>query len=276
MRAMTILNRIMTAVFDVVFAPFERAPGWLSLTVFAALTGAAGLLVYKYTSNQNEIKRTKAQIKAAILAIKLFKDDLGVIATSLGRVMWGATKMLRYALWPMLIMFVPFVLVMAQLGIRYQWRPLATAERTVLTAQMADSVDVTAAEITLEVPEGLVIDAPPVRIPRESRIVWRLRAMKEGDYRVNVRVGDETMVKTVKVGTTFMGANAIRSRGDFWSAVLYPAEAALPQESLFRSIRVDYAERESMIHGANWWLVWLIGLSFVFAFLLKPVLRVEF
>lgn len=273
---MAVMNRLMTLLFDVCFRPFIGAPGWLSLSVFSGVAAVCGLLVYKFTSHQAAIKRTKDRIKASILAIKLFRDDLGVIASSLGRVVWCAGVLLRYAMLPLAVMIVPFVLVLAQLGLRYQWRPVVPGERVVMSARFAEGVDPMAAGASLEVDPSVVVETAPVRIPSEGRAVWRLHGTKEGRHVVRIRAGDAVFDKTLDVGRRFERVSVMRTRDAFWSALLNPAEAPLPAGSVLKSIRIAYPDRDSMIYGSNMWLVWLMAASVAMAFALKPVLKVEF
>ncbi len=271
---MAFINRFMTAMFDVLFAPFEHAPGWVSLLVFSAVTAVAGLLVYKYTSNQDGIKRVKARIKAHTLAIKLFRDELGVMVRSLASIVLGAVGMLRYALLPMVIMIVPFVLVMAQLGQRYQWRPLVVGEGFVLRLQLADGLDAARVETSLSVGENVEEEAR-VRCVSAGEVLWRMRAVKDGAASIAIRVGDETVEKTVVVGSGFERVNLVRSRGDFSDSLLHPGESPVEAGNV-ASVRISYPVRESWVCGGDLWLVWLIGGSFVLAFAFKPVLKVEF
>ena len=72
------LNGIANAVGSWVLAPIAVLPGWLSATIVAAATGVLLLIAYKYTSNQRAIKRVQDDIKAHLLALKLFKDSASV------------------------------------------------------------------------------------------------------------------------------------------------------------------------------------------------------
>ncbi len=272
---MAIVNRLMTLLFDVCFEPFARGPGWLSLTLFSVIASACGLLVYKYASNQSAIKRTKDRIKASILAIKLFRDDLGVIAGSLWRVCLCATVMLRHALLPLVMMIVPFVLAMAQLGLRYQWRPLLPGENAVLSVEFAEE-DAPLDATSLDSDRSIVVEAGPVRIPSEARMVWRISGTSPGHHRLRIRVGEEVIGKSITVGGGFERVSLNRSRGSFWSTLIHPAEAPIPTSSALSRIAISYPDRDSWFCGANLWLVWLIAISFVMAFVLKPVFRVEF
>ena len=45
-------------------------------------------VVFKYTSNQRAIKRARDDIKAHLLALKLFKENTRVIFRAQGRILW--------------------------------------------------------------------------------------------------------------------------------------------------------------------------------------------
>ena len=63
------------------------------------------LVMFKYTSNQVEIKHTRSQIKANLLALSLFKDDLrGGLRVQVA-LLSGAARLLTLSLVPMLVMF---------------------------------------------------------------------------------------------------------------------------------------------------------------------------
>ena len=51
------------------------------------------MIIFKYTSNQKAIGRVRDHIKANMLALKLFKDDMSVTFKSQGRVFGGAFRL---------------------------------------------------------------------------------------------------------------------------------------------------------------------------------------
>jgi hypothetical protein len=120
---MATVNRITTALFDTLFAVMESWPGWLSLVVLSALTGIIALVVYKYTSNQTAIGRVHDDIRVALLAAKLFKDDLGVTLRSQGKLFGAATRLFLYSLVPLAVMTPPMILLLTQMAPRYEWQP---------------------------------------------------------------------------------------------------------------------------------------------------------
>src|SRR5262245_4011223 len=82
------LNWLAGGVAAIALAPIAWLPGWLSATVIAVGTGIGMLIAFKYTSNQAAVKRVRNQIKANLLALSLFKDDVRVAL----RVQFGLLK----------------------------------------------------------------------------------------------------------------------------------------------------------------------------------------
>ena len=117
-------------------APVGVLPGWLSATVVAAVTGVLLLAVFKYTSDQRAIKRVRNDINANLLALKLFKDSTRVSLRAQGRILQGAFWLFVLAIVPMLVMVVPVTLLLGQLGLWYQARPLRVGEDAVITLKL--------------------------------------------------------------------------------------------------------------------------------------------
>ena len=112
-------------------------PGWLSNTIVAAVLGVVMLVVFKYTSQQQAIRRVRDDIKAHLLALKLFPDSLAVTFRCQGRILRGAVALLLLAIVPMLVMIVPMSLLLGQMSLWYQSRPLRAGEEAVVTMRLA-------------------------------------------------------------------------------------------------------------------------------------------
>ncbi|MBL8848184.1 MAG: hypothetical protein JNG89_00790, partial [Planctomycetaceae bacterium] len=130
------LNTAAGMLAKVAFAPIAWLPGWLSATLVGVVTGILMLWAFKHTSNQAAILRTRNQIKANLLALSLFKDSMAVSLRAQGRILLNAGRLLALSLVPMLIMFVPMCLLLGQLAVWYQARPLPVGSEAVVTAQL--------------------------------------------------------------------------------------------------------------------------------------------
>ena len=118
--------------------------------------------------------------------------------------------------------------------------------------------------------------APPVHVPAENQIVWRLSGTKDGRYEVKIAGSGQSVTKTVSVGNGLPRISPVRLRGQFWERMFSSAEPALPENSQIDSISINYPERNIEIagYGMNWiWLFFI--LSMVAGFIVKEILGIQ-
>jgi hypothetical protein len=269
------LNTAANACASVLLAPLAMLPGWLSATLVAAVSGVLMLVVFKYTSNQQGIKRARATIKANLLALSLFKDSAAVTVRSQGRILVGAGTLLLLAIVPMLVMLVPMSLVIGQLALWYQARPLRIGEETVVTMKLADAPPRAA---RLAANDAFDVLVGPVHVPSERMVCWNVQARQPGLHHLAFDVGNEHIEKELAVGDGFMPVSQQRPSWGWEEALLDPKETPFSPDSPVQTIEIDYPRRPS-------WTVfgWVISLlmiywfifSMVAAFLAKPFLKVH-
>src|SRR6185295_16324981 len=120
---MNAFNSILTAITDAFFSLWAGGNAWAPLVVVAALTGLVAAIVFRFSSRQDLLRREAELIQAQLLAMKLFRDDLGTMCGSLGRLLRYTVLRLWHSLPPVLVMGVPFVLLLAQLARWYEHAP---------------------------------------------------------------------------------------------------------------------------------------------------------
>lgn len=274
MRLVVWLNALANAVGGVALAPVAVLPGWLSATLVAAITGVALLAVFKYTSNQAAIKRVKDEIKANLLALKLFKENAAVVLRAQGAILLAAMRLFALAIVPMLVMVVPVLLILGQLSLWYQARPLAVGEEAVVTLQLAgDGPAVT--DVRLDPDAAIDVTAGPLRMPSEQRVCWRIKAQAPGRQRLVFHAGEQTADKELAVGDRLMRVSALRPAWDCGDALLHPAEAPFDRSSPIQSIAVDYPQRSSWTSGADTWVVYWFVVSMISGFAFRGALNVN-
>jgi hypothetical protein len=269
-----LLNNLANRTAEWLLAPIGWTPGCLSATFVAAFTGVVMLVVFKYTSNQQSIKRARNDIKANLLALSLFKDHAGVALRCQGRVVAGAGRLLLLAIVPMLVLTVPMCALLAQLSLWYEARPLRVGEEAVLTIRLGDTAtEMPAAH--LEPTTAAEATVGPVRVPSKRMICWSLQAQEDGYHRLTFEVGGQKIEKELAVGDGYMRVSSQRP-GSVWSdALLYPREKPFPRESVVQSVTIDYPRRESWTSGTGSWLVYWFVASMAAAFCARPVLKVN-
>ncbi len=266
------LNAAANACASVLLAPLAMLPGWLSASIVAAVTGVLMLFVFKYTSNQRAIKRARAAIKANLLALSLFKDSAAVSLRSQGRILLGAGMLLLLAIVPMLVMLVPMCLVLGQLGLWYQARPLRVGEEAVVTLKLADTKP-DAAQLAAN--DAYDVSVGPVRVPSERLVCWNVQARQPGLHRLAFDVGGEHIEKELAIGDGFMRVSQERPSWSWEEALLNPKEKPFSPESPVQAIEIEYPSRAGWTCGSGTWVIYWFIASMVAAFLAKPFLKVN-
>ena len=186
------LSAAANALGRFLLAPIGVLPGWLSATVVAAVTGVLLLAVFKYTSNQRAIKRVRNDINANLLALKLFKDSTRVSLRAQGRILRGAFWLFVLAIVPMLVMAVPVTLLLGQLALWYQARPLRVGEETVITLKLNGDAGSAWPAVSLEPTDAVEVTVGPVRVQSKREVCWNVKARERGSHRLVFQVGDQT------------------------------------------------------------------------------------
>jgi hypothetical protein len=268
------LNVVANALGRVLLAPVAILPGWLSATLVAAATGVLLLVAFKYTSNQRAIKRVRDDIKANLLALKLFKESPAVTLRAQGRVFRGAFLLMVYAIVPMLVMAVPVCLMLSQIALWYQARPLQVGEEALISLKL-NGAGATMPEVALKNSDALETLIGPLRVPSEREVYWSVRAKQPGRHGIGFEVGDATFEKELVVGDGFERTSLMRPGWNWSDIMLHPEEAPFAADSAVQSIAIAYPGRVSWTSGADTWVAYWFVVSMIAAFVGKPWLNVN-
>lgn len=266
---MRAFNAISTAIFNVILAPLGQRWPAFDLVLWPVLAGIVALLVYKRVSNQKGIAAAKNAIMVHLLEVLLFKDDLLVVLSSTAKALWKNLVYVSHNILPMVVMFVPMTAILVQLVSQYAYAPLHLDDRPVLLVELDPAVSgVNVRDVSLSLPEGVTVDAGPVRTA-DGEIAWRLKPAAEGDFSLEVHAGDAVEAKSLSVGGPDRKVSVLRTKS--WEALLYPAEPVPAADSPIRSMRLDHRERDlsPFPSGEGGILLWFFGFSLAAGFLLK-------
>ncbi len=271
----TWVNVPMNAVSGLFSGFMATLPGWLSNTIIAVVAGPILMLIFKYTSNQDAIGRARDSIKANMLALKLYKDSLAVTILSQGRVFIAAMLLFVHSLRPMLVMIVPVALLLAQMGLWYELRPLEPGEKTIITMKLNGSPTSPLPDVTIEPTDALEVTIGPIRTPPRRQIVWEVKAGSPGKHNIVFNVAQRRIQKQLDIGTGFMRISPKRPGSSFTDIFLYPSEKPFTPGSTVQSITIEYPGRVSLTSGATWWMIYFFVVSMVVALIFKPVFKVK-
>lgn len=244
------------------------------VVVLSLVVGLAMVVLFGYTSDQKAIGIAKDQLKAHLLAVRLYRDQIPVVMGSYGKILRDTGRYLKLAFMPLLYVIVPITLLIVQVDRYLGSMPIPTHAPFLLTAHFAGSDVVN--DVTLDLPPEIAMTAPPVHIPASNEIVWRLVGSKVGGYEAKIVTANQSAAKAVCVGSDLPRISTVRLRGQFWRRIFTSAEPALPESSPIESIAINYPDRNIAIagYGINWiWLFFI--LSMVAGFIFKELLGIK-
>src|SRR5450755_4660332 len=244
------------------------------VVVVSLVVGLLMVVLFGYTSDQKAIGIAKDQLKAHLLAVRLYRDQIPVVMGSYGKILRGTGRYLKLAFRPLLYVIIPITLLMVQIDRYLGAMPLPPNIPFLLTVRTTTSDELD--DVTLDLPQEITMTAPPVHVPAENEIVWRLVGQKEGKYEVKIATAGMMATKAVCVGSELARISAARLRGQFWKRMFSSAEAALPENGPIESILINYPDRNIEIagYGMNW--IWLFFvLSMIAGFIFKGLLGIQ-
>ena len=272
----TAINSFFNLLFDGLLWPVRWLPDTVQLSLLGLPAALLALVVFRYVSNQQAIEDAKDKVKAYLLELRLYKDDLLVTMRAQGQILRYNAHYLGHALLPMAVMVGPFVLMLVQIESRFAYRGLKTGESAVLTVEMRDGPAVSTIPATLVLPEALRQDTPPLRIDETGEIIWRIRARAPGEHRVRIRLGETEIEKRLVVGRGAQHITPAIVRASDLATLAHPGEAPLSPDGPVRAVRVTYPQDRSSFLGlssASWIF---FAASLVLGFALRGPLGVTF
>ena len=248
------------------------------VVVVSLVVGLLMVVLFGYTSDQKAIGIAKDQLKAHLLAVRLYRDQIPVVMGSYGKILRGTGRYLKLAFKPLLYVILPITLLMVQIDRYLGQTPIPVNTPFLLTVHATSSDELGWLNGTvLDLPPEITMTAPPVNIPAENEIVVRLVGSREGKYELKIPAAPgQSVTKTVCLGDGLPRISTVRLRGHFWSRMFSSAELALPENTPFDSISINYPDRNIDIagYGMNWiWLFFI--LSMVAGFIFKELLGIK-
>jgi uncharacterized membrane protein (DUF106 family) len=237
------------------------------------VVGLIMVVLFGYTSDQKKIHVAKDQLKAHLLAVRLYQDQLPVVMKTYGRILRGTGRYIRLAFMPLLYVIIPITLLIVQLDRYLGSLPVEPLQPFLVSVKTApDALN----DVKLELPEEISFSAPAVHIPAENQVVWRVVAARNGAYNVNVAAAGQTFTKQVVVSPDVERLSPVRLRDHLLDRWLTSGEAALPASSAVESIDVNYPPRDIHFAWIDWnWIVLFFVLSMIAGFIFKELLGIE-
>jgi len=273
----SVLNSILNGMFKIFLFPFQNINPWFGMIFISLLTGLFMLFIFKLTSNQQGIKKAKNKIKAHLLELRLYKDDLRTSLKAQGNIILSNLKYMNFSLKPLLVMIIPIILIIIQMNFWFAYDSLETGEKALLKIQLAEGYRPTETNVNIQSHDGIKIETPPLRIDESGEIDWRFSANKKGLHELKIQVGENLVTKSISVNQKPLSKiSPLKRRKSFLNQILYPVEKPLEKSSSVKLIEITYPSSGFHIFGIKiHWIITFFILSIIFGFSLKGLFGVE-
>ena len=256
-------------------APFDRLGDFWGILFLSLLSSLIVLLVYRWVSSPRRIRHAKDQIKASILAIRMYRDYWRVTLNSFIRSLVYTLKYFLLNFAPLILILPILVPVFAQMEVRYGMRPFHPGETVVVKARF--SGDVGDMNVVLEPGEGMTAAMNPVVVKALGEVNWKLRVEKEGTHEIRLKGPDFSAAKSLVAGQHIGALSNRRYARSSWAHFLYPVEPLIKNPGPLESVSLRYPGKLVSFLGTRiHWLIHYLVLMLIMVLGLRKRFGVEF
>ncbi len=248
-------------VFNPVLGPLLNWNPFWGIVILSLIITLLVTLVYKYTTNQNEMKRLKEQQKEFQKKMKELKDKPEEMMRIQKEAMSQNFEYMKHSFKSTLITMLPIILIFGWMAAHLSYEPIYPGEQYNITATFK-----TATEAQLIVDGDTEILSPVNQTVQNQQATWNLKSSTEGQHLLIVKSGAVEQNKKVLITKTLNAEDAVTSFAD----------------SEITKITINYEELHPLgpnftVPLFNWqpgWLGIYIILSILFSIGLRKILNV--
>jgi len=174
---------VVENIFDPVLNFLLPLSPFLVIFLISLLVSVITTIVYKYVTDQDKLRALKADIKRYQKKIKELKDEPKKAMKVQKDIMRLNGQYMRASFKSTLYTFLPIILFFGWLSAHYAFAPLLPVESFSIAATFQEGVS---GEVSLEVPEGLILESNITQEIQSSTVMWTLSG-DAGQY-TDVRV----------------------------------------------------------------------------------------
>jgi len=246
----------------------------LLVFLLSIIIGFLMVFVFRYTTDQKAIHVAKDRLKAHLLAVRLFQDQIQVVLLSYWRIVRSTGHYLRLTFKPFLYVSGPLIILIVQVDRYLGHAPIEVGQTFLVTAKLTDATMLE--DVSLRLPAALSLTAQAVHVPAKNEIIWRVVSQSAGTKDLQVWSADQSFSKSLEVSEGIKRVSPVRLRDRWWKCIFLSSESALPESSPVQSIEVRYPERTITFAWIEWNWIWLFFvLSLIFGFMFKTILSIE-
>ena len=249
---------VLDSLLNPVFGPLLKLGPFWAIFILSLIISLLIVLVYKYATNQEEMKRLKDQQKDFQKKMKELKENPAEMMKIQKEAMQSNLQYMKHSFKATIITMLPILLIFGWMNGHLMYEPIYPGEKFTMTAGFADGVT---GEAEIIVDEGVEIISE-VKQQIQSQITWRMKS-SGGEHYLKVKTSEGEEEIKVLITKEFKYENPI----------------SFFEDSDIKSLQVNYEKLKplgtfSIFGWEPGWLGLYIILSIVFSMGLRKVLKV--
>lgn len=185
----------LDGLFDALFGYALSWPPLWAIVFISFFLSLLIILLYKYLTNQKEMKRLKGELKDFQKKAKALRDHPEKMMAVQKDMMKTNMEYMRKSMKVTLVTFIPMILVLGWMDANFSYQPLLPGDDFGLGVVVGEGVE---GNVTLDVPEGLEVVSKKSQIIEDSAARFTLKG-EPGKYFVTVKHDDVEVDKEVIV-----------------------------------------------------------------------------
>jgi len=278
------INFFLTKVFNVLLTPFNGVNDFWPILILSVILSFIILYILKFISFPKKIVESKEKIKANIFAIRIYKDFWKVIVSSFFKSLFHTFRYFIFNFAPFLIIIPLLLPVFSQMEVRYGMRPFNPGETFVLKADLEK--EYLKSEVSLDENESVKPKMRPVFInawldEEKTKSIsvanWKLEAVKEGNVKLGIRIGERVFYKSIVVGTSQDPLSNRKYRDSNLNHFFYPVESLIENNEVLKSLKISYPGKLVNFLGIKMhWILWNLVIVLIVILAFRKRFGVEF
>ena len=184
-------------VFNPVLLPLLNKSPFIGILILSLILSLIVVLVYKYFTNQQEMKRLKEQQKEYQQKFKELKDKPDEMMKLQKEAMGKNFEYMKHSLKATLITMLPIILVFGWMNAHLAFEPIYPGESYSITAQFKEGLT---GDAELLVDERMELLSPAVQAITAGGTTWSLKST-QGEHVVTIKAGSIQQSKKVLITT---------------------------------------------------------------------------
>ena len=185
----------MADLFSPIFDPLlELGPLW-TLLIISFLLSVLITLIYKWMTNQDEMKQLKAEIKESQKKMKQLRNEPKKMMEAQKKAMETNSRYMMKSMRPTLVTFLPIIIIFGWLGANLAFLPIEPSDQ--FSIEM--TIDEGPETATLSNADSLTLISDREQKVNDEKVKWDLRAKEKGIYNIEIDYGGKKYYQKIKV-----------------------------------------------------------------------------